>query len=69
MVQVDIMCLLVRGNEKNTASLQWSIIFLPKNNLQESLITRNHQTKPNEGAFYGVTRLYFFKLLRTIKTR
>ena len=69
MVQVDIMCLLVKGNEKNTASLQWSIIFLPKNNLQENLIMRSHQTKPNEVAFYRVTGLYFFKLLRTIKTR
>lgn len=69
MVQVDITGLLVKHNEKSTASLQWSILFLPKTNLQENLIVRKHQTKPNEGAFHRVTGLYFFKLLRTIKRR
>lgn len=51
MVYVDIVCLLATRNEKNTASLTWSAIFLPKNILQENLTMRNQQTKPNGGTF------------------
>ena len=69
MVQVDMMGLLVKHNEKNTASRQWSVVFQPKTNLQDNLTMRKHQTKPNEGAFYRVTGLYFFKLFRTIKRK
>ena len=62
MVQIDIKGLLVKHN-KSTASLQWSIVFLPKTNLQENLIMKKHQTKPNEGAFHS----YWVVLFQTIE--
>lgn len=63
MVYVDIVCLLATRNEKNTASLTWSAIFLPKNILQENLTMRNQQTKPTGGTF----QIYWTVLFQTIE--